>query len=198
MHLLFVVANLVAGTQKSASLHGHGHLLFPYLYGMRNILPAFLIICCCSGCFKNSGGGSAPYGISGNYYWSGTDTIVGRDTNYQWVTSVKVLNDTFTITDLNSTQLYANYYMPTHMFDGEVIADTMTLVSDNKITNTLIYQTLAGARYYQYFTSPAGSIDTVAFEVLTVMRNQHMMYYDSYQTDHYGDVWNVHLSAKMQ
>ncbi len=164
---------------------------------MRNMPLAFFIVCFCAGCLKKSGSGIAPFGISGNYSWSGTDSVVGRDTNYQWFTSVTMLNDTFAITDLNSTQLYANYYRPAHLFDGEVIADTMTLVSDNKTTNTVIYQTLPGARYYQYFTAPAGSLDTVALEVLTVMRNQHMMYYDSYQTDHYGNVWNVHLSAKL-
>jgi uncharacterized protein YceK len=164
---------------------------------MRNILLVFVIICFCSGCSKISGGGSAPYGISGNYYWSGEDTVVGRDTNYLWVTNVNTINDSFSITDLNSTQLCANYFLPTHLFDGEVIADTMTLVSDNKTTNTRVYRTLPGARYHYYFGSPTGALDSVAFEVLTVMRSQHIMYYDSYQTNVYGDVWNVHLRAKM-
>lgn len=164
---------------------------------MRTILVAVVIIFCYCSCSKTSGG-VVGYGIGGNYAWSGSDTVVGKVAINQWDTTVNTMTDTFAITELNATQIYANYYRPTYLFDGEVIADTMALVSYNKATNTLIYRTPPGARFYNYFTSPTGAIDTVEFEVLTVMRNQHMMYYDSYQTDHYGEVWNVHLSAKMR
>jgi len=162
---------------------------------MRVILATVVIIFCYCSCSKTSDSG---VGIGGKYAWSGGDTVVEKVAGNLWDTSVNTMNDTFSITELNGTQIYADYYLPLHMFDGEEIADTMTLISYNKSTNTLIYRTPPGARFYNYFTSPTGAVDTVAFEILTVMRNQHMMYYDSYQTDHYGEVWNVHLSAKMR